>query len=976
MDEKQMVEAEIRPLLPQRSRRHPRTPTATVLGLINAGLVLGMLYLWWFNKPVQLGHEKKPAPWSWKEMKPSHDLEWEKCYDDEFECARLDVPMDWLDPTQHERVVLGVIKLAAKTKPGQLSPVFVNPGGPGGSGVRFVQRAGRLLQTIVGDNHDIISFDPRGVGVSTPRVECWGSSQKRNLWALQDTPVVDQHPGLAYDAYARAVAYSGACEAAMNETGILRHLSTASHARDMLAMLDKTGHAKLRYWGFSYGTVLGGVFAGLYPERVERLVSDGNCDYHDWFELDHTNFVSDTDLIFDAFDEACYGAGPAKCTFWASSPQAIQDRRSALLTRLKTSPILIPAWSRPTGPSLPELVTYSKVQLLTRGVLYKPLSKFPRMAAVYAALDAGDGLPYYDMVRENGDVSSEEWCALGDTPAMTPLETGTEEDAFPAIMCSDGEPTQETAEEFVAYTERMGKMSRWAGAANTLFHVVCLGRTVRPKWRFKESDFQGDTAHPILFIGNQADNVTPLQSAYNNSARFPSSVVLKQNSYGHCSLAAASTCTARHIRAYFQNGTLPPDGTECEPDYKLFELPDAEEAMAQQMGELESAVWGLAEVDVGMASSYAETPDPQRLHDHGFEPRRGMRPSKSPTLQKKIRAVSEPINAGPAHRLLTILCVWAMNQKYLGRLWKPSAGVLTVCNICIKVKPFDNLAEAHAMQFVMQHTSIPVPKVYCAFVHSGKTFIVMQRIKGEMAWRGWLNRPAQSKKQILDQLSQMMATLRSIPPPETTGIASVDGGPIFDCRLPEQVGGPYATTRDFHQALANGVDIDTEYTNLPPEVSELFGFYRHSSDKLVFTHGDLSSLNVMVRDDEVVGIIDWETAGWFPPYWEYTCAKHVNPYNTFWADECLSDPFNAVPALHLRRSGVWSETYRRRFTLLILATERQQAAVKLGHGSSSFLVLPKQVYHAWIVYNAEAFLPAEPANRTVGRLSLGPTMEA
>lgn len=61
----------------------------------------------------------------------------------------------------------------------------------------------------------------------------------------------------------------------MASTGIMSHLSTASIARDMLEILDKTGHARLRYWGFSYGTILGGVFAGLYPDRVERLVSDG-----------------------------------------------------------------------------------------------------------------------------------------------------------------------------------------------------------------------------------------------------------------------------------------------------------------------------------------------------------------------------------------------------------------------------------------------------------------------------------------------------------------------------------------------------------------------------------------------------------------------------------------------------------------------------------------------------------------------------
>lgn len=95
------------------------------------------------------------------------------------------------------------------------------------------------------------------------------------MWMLQETPVVDERPGLAYDEHARKGAYSAVCQRAMNSTSILRHLSSASVARDMLEILDKTGNSKLRYWGFSYGTILGGVFAGLYPDRVERLVSDG-----------------------------------------------------------------------------------------------------------------------------------------------------------------------------------------------------------------------------------------------------------------------------------------------------------------------------------------------------------------------------------------------------------------------------------------------------------------------------------------------------------------------------------------------------------------------------------------------------------------------------------------------------------------------------------------------------------------------------
>ena len=94
---------------------------------------------------------------------------------------------------------------------------------------------------------------------------------------MQDAGVVDEREGLVYDTYSRGIAYSRACEGALNETDILAHISTAYHARDMLEILDQTGHATLRYWGFSYGTALGGAFAGLFPDRVERLVSDGKC---------------------------------------------------------------------------------------------------------------------------------------------------------------------------------------------------------------------------------------------------------------------------------------------------------------------------------------------------------------------------------------------------------------------------------------------------------------------------------------------------------------------------------------------------------------------------------------------------------------------------------------------------------------------------------------------------------------------------
>jgi aminoglycoside phosphotransferase len=202
---------------------------------------------------------------------------------------------------------------------------------------------------------------------------------------------------------------------------------------------------------------------------------------------------------------------------------------------------------------------------------------------------------------------------------------------------------------------------------------------------------------------------------------------------------------------------------------------------------------------------------------------------------------------------------------------------MTVFNFCIKVTPMARLSEANAMRFVAQHTLVPVPKVYYAFVHKGNTYLVMSKVKGKMACHGWQSRTEQSKAKLLSGLRRMLTELRSVPPPEGAGISCLDGGPFYDCRLPSKLlWGPYDSVRGFHSALANDADIDVDYANLPGDVSELFAFYRQAGDQLVLTHGDLSSLNIMVEADEVVGIMDWETAGWFPPYWEYTCAKNAN----------------------------------------------------------------------------------------------------
>ncbi|KAF5552947.1 kinase-like domain-containing protein [Fusarium phyllophilum] len=187
------------------------------------------------------------------------------------------------------------------------------------------------------------------------------------------------------------------------------------------------------------------------------------------------------------------------------------------------------------------------------------------------------------------------------------------------------------------------------------------------------------------------------------------------------------------------------------------------------------------------------------------------------------------------------------------------------------------------MQFVANNTSMPVPKV-CSFKHKSGVYILMERIQGRDLSQNWTQRSEDSKARILAQLKTFITEIRSIPPPDGVGVANVDWGPIFDQRLPDKsFWGPFATIQEFHRVLRRGLELGDDEEAFPG-LRELVGFHNGPWEGPVFTHGDLSSLNIMADGDTVTGIVDWESAGWMPPYWEYTSAWHVNPRNTFWRD--------------------------------------------------------------------------------------------
>ncbi|KAF7855965.1 hypothetical protein EAF04_009921 [Stromatinia cepivora] len=280
----------------------------------------------------------------------------------------------------------------------------------------------------------------------------------------------------------------------------------------------------------------------------------------------------------------------------------------------------------------------------------------------------------------------------------------------------------------------------------------------------------------------------------------------------------------------------------------------------------------------------------------------------STTDEKKLESATEisaskPINNTRFRRFLILA-----SMKLAKRFRHRGPGVLNISSgICVKYGELKTLAEASAMKFIGEHTSIPVPKIYCSFVRKGKTYIVMERIRGEYIARGWALRTPESQAKILSQIREMIAEMRKLTP-TTLRIANVDGGILYDVRIngPAEFG-PFENTNEFHRYLRSDFPL---HPNNSEGVNELIEWHDGPwLDPPVFTHGDLSSFNILADGDKVVGIIDWETAGWYPFYWEYTTAMYVNPQNMFWKKEIdkFLDPYPTAQAMEEIRQRYWGD---------------------------------------------------------------------
>jgi serine/threonine protein kinase len=186
------------------------------------------------------------------------------------------------------------------------------------------------------------------------------------------------------------------------------------------------------------------------------------------------------------------------------------------------------------------------------------------------------------------------------------------------------------------------------------------------------------------------------------------------------------------------------------------------------------------------------------------------------------------------------------------------------------------VAEAEAMRYVADNTSIPVPNVKSYWPAEGVTYITMNVIDGTELHLAWHNMSHATKRRVVDQLKGYLAQLRALKPPIDGAVASVTGGALRDAsRVGFEPFGPFQNHNDFHQFLRGNLPLQTFETMINSD-EVVNSHHKHYATK--FTHGDLAPRNIMVKSDgTITAIVDWDSAGWFPEYWEYTKA-HFTPY--------------------------------------------------------------------------------------------------
>ncbi|MCX4577356.1 alpha/beta hydrolase [Streptomyces sp. NBC_01571] len=448
----------------------------------------------------------------------------------QWQCATMKAPLDWSAP-KGDTIGIALIRARASGDPDKrIGSLVFNFGGPGGSGVTTLPAFGgdyAKLRT----RYDLVSFDPRGVGRSDG-VECEDDSQLDSYFQQDAIPDDDTQRKALLD---NTKAFNAACE--KNSGRTIPHVRTTDAARDMDLMRQVLGDDKLHYFGISYGTELGGVYAHLFPKKVGRAVFDGVVDPTQDPEQSALGQARGFQLALDNFAEDCTSkADPCPI---GDTPHDVKDRIAKLLTDLESKPI--------------------------PGIFPRELTQTAATNGIAQALYSKDFWEYLTEGLDqayNGD--GKELMVLSDSM------NGRSEDgqysnltaANVSINCADEKPRYTAADveaklpEFRAASPLFGAYLAWGMLSCTDWAVP--GAADHP-------DVGAAGAAPILVVGNTGDPATPYEGAKKMAEALGKGVgvELTYKGQGHGAYDSGNKCVHNAVDGYLLDGAVPPAGTVC-----------------------------------------------------------------------------------------------------------------------------------------------------------------------------------------------------------------------------------------------------------------------------------------------------------------------------------------------------------------------------------------------------------------------------
>lgn len=448
-----------------------------------------------------------------------------------WQCSTMKAPLDYAHP-DGKTIGLALIRAKASRESAdeRLGSLVFNFGGPGGSGVSalplFSDDYAKLHE-----RYDLVSFDPRGVGDSAG-VKCL-DTKAMDAWLAADITPDDTAEEQAYTRGVRA--YAQSC--AKNSGTVLEHIGTQEAARDLDLMRQVLGDEKLNYFGTSYGTQLGGVYAHLFPEKVGRTVFDAVVDPTKDVLAGGLGQAKGFQGALENFTEDC--VKHEECFFDGKDPAQGKKKITALIESLDTKPL-----STQDG----RLLTQSLALNGIAGALYDQEMGWMMLRDGLTTAVEGDGSVLLFLADSLNERSDEDGYANSNA-------------AFAAVNCADYKDrftdgdVRRHLPEFREASAVFGEWMAWGLLQCTGWPVAGHASTV---------DVSADGADPLLVIGNTGDPATPYEGAAKMADQLGKGVGVRLtvNGEGHGTYGV-NDCLTALVDAYLLDGTVPKHDTTC-----------------------------------------------------------------------------------------------------------------------------------------------------------------------------------------------------------------------------------------------------------------------------------------------------------------------------------------------------------------------------------------------------------------------------